>query len=182
MKKMIMLLGAIVFASALHAATMTWSILNMQAANVEAGWAVALYDAGTTFDYAKAADGTLKSLYSTTTIASGTTIKATESGLNNPSGAAFAPGDSISMYAVIFQGSSIESATAYLVSDVKTGSVNAQGSNFTIAFGSMAATTSANTFKNAMAQGWQPAGTPEPTSGLLLLLGGAMLALRRKRA
>lgn len=30
--------------------------------------------------------------------------------------------------------------------------------------------------------GWtEAAGTPEPTSGLLLLLGGAMLALRRKQ-
>jgi len=28
---------------------------------------------------------------------------------------------------------------------------------------------------------YTPAGTPEPTSGLLLLLGGAMLALRRKQ-
>ena len=31
-------------------------------------------------------------------------------------------------------------------------------------------------------EGWAKASIPEPTSGLLLLLGGAMLALRRKRA
>lgn len=30
--------------------------------------------------------------------------------------------------------------------------------------------------------GWAKAGVPEPTSALLLLMGGAMLALRRKRA
>ena len=30
--------------------------------------------------------------------------------------------------------------------------------------------------------GWAAADVPEPTSGLLILLGGAMLALRRKRA
>ena len=29
--------------------------------------------------------------------------------------------------------------------------------------------------------GWETSGTPEPTSGMLLLLGGAMLALRRKQ-
>ena len=35
---------------------------------------------------------------------------------------------------------------------------------------------------NASANTWTQMAIPEPTSGLLLLIGGALLALRRKRA
>lgn len=34
----------------------------------------------------------------------------------------------------------------------------------------------------ALSGGWNGAAVPEPTSGVLLLIGGAMLALRRRRA
>ena len=128
-------------------------------------------------DYAKAKDGTLAAWYTGTAPASGTTVKATESGLNNPEGNAFAPGDTISMYAVIFKGNSIASATEYLVSDVVMGSVKANGANFSVSYGSLSATTTANKFLNST---WQS--VPEPTSGLLMLVGLGALALRRRRA
>ena len=177
MKKLIVLLGAVTLAGITQAATMTWTILNMQAMDVAEGNFVALYDGSTTFDYAKAKDGTLAAWYTGSAISSGTVIKATESGLNNPSGAAFQPGDEISMYAVIFKGDSIANATQYLVSDVKSASVKANGANITVSFGSLAATTTSNAFLNKT---WQS--VPEPTSGLLMLVGLGALALRRRRA
>ena len=137
MKKLIILLAAVAFASISQAATMSWAINNMQGVNAEAGWFVALYDGATTFNYDDAKSGTLTAWYTGTATASGTIVKAGVAGLNNPEGEAFSPGDTISMYAVIFKGSSIASATEYMVSDVVTGSVKANGANFAVSFGSL---------------------------------------------
>ena len=91
MKKLIVLLGAVALAGITQAATMTWSINNMQGVGAQEGWFIALYDGASTFNYDKAKDGTLAAWYTSTATASGTLVRATESGLNNPSGAAFSP-------------------------------------------------------------------------------------------
>ena len=96
MKKLMIVVAAIALAGASQAATMAWSVLNMQAGGVEAGWLVALYDASTTFDYAKAKDGTLAALYTANTVlqSSGSTVvKVQSSGNNKPNGDAFSVGD-----------------------------------------------------------------------------------------
>ena len=86
-------------------------------------------------------------------------------------------------YALIFNGTSIDTATDYRVAGVFTANVPGSGA--------------VNISKDLTGQvegGWSsisgstptpptpgPSGIPEPTSGLLLLVGGAMLALRRKQ-
>ena len=179
MKKLMIVLAAVALAGVAQAATMSWSAMNMQAKDVEAGWLVALYDSTTTFDYAKAKSGDLAAWYSGTTETYGTAgaVRVMSSGNNNPSGAAFSPGDTISAYAVIFNAATIADATQYMVSDVASATVNAGGSNISLAFGSMALTTTANKFYGAT---WES--VPEPTSGLLMLVGLGALALRRRKA
>lgn len=77
-------------------------------------------------------------------------------------------------YAVIFNAGSVDAATKYYITPTKTMTINGVGTT-AFAFGSQAASQTAS-------WGTVPSsGTPEPTSALLLLVGGAMLALRRKQ-
>ena len=177
MKKLMVILAAVALAGAAQAATMTWSALNLGAVGAQEGWYVALYDSSVAFDGAAAQAGTITSIYSASVTTSGTILRAYSAGNNNPEGNAFAPGDSISAYAVIFNAADIADATEYMMSGVVTATVNAQGGNITLAFGNAAATSTANKFMGAT---W--AAVPEPTSGLLMLVGLGALALRRRRA
>ena len=80
---------------------------------------------------------------------------------------------SYNMYAVIFDADAIADSTAFVVSKELTNKACPDGSsNMSLLFGTQADYTTTTK--------WQS--IPEPTSGLLLLLGVAGLALRRRRA
>ena len=85
-------------------------------------------------------------------------------------------------YAIIFNAGSVDKATSFYVTDAKTMTVGNVGATM-YALGTQAATQTATWSKVG---GVTPPGpvtpdVPEPTSGLLLVLGGAALALRRKQ-
>jgi len=86
-------------------------------------------------------------------------------------------GTSQTAYAVIFNAGSVDSATKYYVTGTKTMTINGVGSTV-FALGSQAASQTASwgTVPNSGS-----GDGPEPTSAMLLLVGGAMLALRRKQ-
>ena len=181
MKKLVMFIAVAVAAVGVQAATLSWSITNMigpDGNNAPVGTYVALFAAGTEYDHAKALAGTITPTYTSTAVAAGTTgaTRVYESGLGS-----YNAGDTASFYAVVYDASSIAGANNYVISDVVSATVSSTGANISLAFGSMKATTTANKFLTSLNSGWTSANVPEPTSALLLLVGGAMLALRRKQ-
>ena len=177
MKKLLIAV-AIGFAAAIsNAAVVNWNVMNIQpspaATSVGAGWLVQIYSADTVFSYEAAKAGTITALDSATSVASGTIFKASGSFGD------YAKSAAVNTYAVVFDAATVDAAKYYIVSAEVDKNINAAGSDLTIGFGNMASTATSNTFRNSS---WTAAAVPEPTSGLLLLLGMAGLALKRKRA
>lgn len=175
MKKLMITMMAVALAAIANAATVKWSVTNVQSSPdnaVAAGWAVQIFGEGVTYDYAKAVAGELATWTTGTTTASGTSFRANGS-------ATQADGTTASYYMVIYDNANIADAQNYIVSGLKSVTTNAAGSDVNASFGSMSGTGSTNMF---LSSSWTATAVPEPTSGLLMLLGMAGLALRRRRA
>lgn len=178
MKKVIMLFAVAFSAIVMHAATVNWSVNNVQApggGSATAGWLVQIFDSSVAYDYEAAKAGTITALDSAAVTLSGTVMKASGSGITKNAG------DAVNVYAVVYDAATVDGAANYIVSAVTAKNMPANGSNLSLAFGNMAGTTTANLFKDATFTSTGGGGVPEPTSGLLLLVGGALLALRRKQ-
>ena len=87
----------------------------------------------------------------------------------------YANGAPVNAYLVVFNSDSADTATYAYVSDVVSGAIGAAGQSPSLGFDLSSSATASN---------WTSLGSPvpEPTSGLLMLLGMAGLALRRRRA
>ena len=173
--KILMTVAIALFGTMLNAASVTWSVNAIQSspdATVGSGWLVQIYSSTVAFDIEKAVAGELTVWSSSSTVAAGATYRATATVADG-----LANGTSGEFYAVIWDASSIGDAKNYIVSDNYTATASAAGNPVNMTFGAMTATTSSNKFLNSS---WQA--VPEPTSGLLMLVGLAGLALRRRRA
>lgn len=182
MKKLIIALGAVVCAASIQAASLNWSITQVQATS-EGGSDLTTY---TALLYFSAGSGTVGGTLTTVTkdnviasldgssVLSGYVISKSLSSSGAVGGAtnassSFGSGDSVTGFAVILDGT-VDSYSNYIVTDdVPISWTSSTGSKM-MAFGSQASAT------------WTAAAVPEPTSGLLMLLGVAGLALRRRRA
>ena len=181
MKKIIIMAAAMMLGIVANAAAVVWQANAIQSSpdvTVGAGWLVQVYSADIAFDYDDAKAGDITAFASASTVAAGTTYRASGSVADG-----LANGTSGSFYAVIYDASSVAGAKNYIVSDAVTVSATAAGNDVQLTFGAMAApTAAANKFLNSSWTAVPSESVPEPTSGLLLLLGMAGLALRRKQA
>ena len=177
MKKILIVALAAMLGVVANAATVKWQVTNVQSSPdtaVAAGWAVQIFSASVSYDYAKAATGDITAVFSGETVAASTSFRAAGTEANGQ-----ANGTTESYYMVIYDNANIANAKNYIVSGVKDLTTNDAGSDATLSFGSMKGTTAANMF---LGSSWQATAVPEPTSGLLMLVGLAGLALRRRRA
>ena len=193
MKKLMIAFAAVAMGVAAQAATVDWQFqVTSSATDYHASnYALYLVDA-TSWDAAKAGAGITANtftdnsiVYAQTTFASGTGKGSSKTYISNIAGGTtsgasataladsiVAAGDTLDVYYVILDSSTDPSK--YYVSDKATLTGRAAtGTAIQTGFGSVA---------NSSVSWTNTAAVPEPTSGLLMLLGMAGLALRRKRA
>ena len=162
-------------AIAANAATVNWSGLNAPLSpdvKTPASYSIYLVDKNIGVETALATilaggtDGIYGQIASSKIFAVGTTAFRWQD-TAQPITGTWGEGDTISAYSIIFDSTTAKNAKNYLATDPKTGTFSSS-IVAPLSYGSQAGKT------------WTA--VPEPTSGLLLLLGVAGLALRRRRA
>ena len=185
MKKLVIALAAMTIAVVTQAASVNWVMSGVtQPGKTDAGSGYVAYL------FASSVSDSLKSTYTTiaqssvlsaidegkfatvvgNAIATGTTVAS--GNVSSLGIGSFGSGDSLTLYAVIFDASTYGAASNYATT----------ASDKTVSFTSSTGSKPASwtNFSSTSGQGWTA--VPEPTSGLLMLLGMAGLALRRRRA
>ena len=196
MKKLMIALGLVAMAAiSAQAARINWSVSGVTAYSPDAtpeGYTMVCFCSGVNWDdssqdvypaiadaeaWAKSNGATTEGVHQLNTATVGKTGSASTTSAygtmqafwKNSSAAGTKAGD---FYAIIFNADKIADATAYMVTTVKEGLV-------------FSTTQTATQGASLSAGEWHaiggPSPIPEPTSGLLLLLGVAGLALRRKQ-
>lgn len=182
MKKFLIIMAMVLIAAAVNAASVSWSGTNVKAdpgGNAATSYTIYLVDASVISSDSLAGEiaaGNLSSLKPT-----GNAVVATTTGLAQggegigrwattaslPS--SYEVGTKPMFYTVILN-DQLADAAWYLITDTNTETIPATG-NLSMDFGDQVGVE------------WQPIKpVPEPTSGLLIMLGVAALALKRKKA
>ena len=182
--KKLMIAAAIVCAAAFaQAAAVDWDVGDIQDspnATVAEGWIAYLVD-GTKYDaFIALAAGDVAAWVAT----AGNTLDKQEvyegrAGFEvSGNGGSWNAEATASAFAVLFDSNDAATAKNYAYTAVGTDVIAATGQDGYISFGDFADAMK----ETGSSGGWQATAAPEPTSGLLLLLGVAGLALRRRRA
>ena len=174
MKKLVMLMVAAVLACAAEAASVNWGASGLTDFK---GGTFYLFDSSKQSDVLAAlgaVDDTTASALANMAITSGTVTTKGKATANNTD-----VGNVTSVMALVFEGSTIADGVAYkyIVDDISSMVYTPPAS----APGSLASNLATAGTSGTMSAAGGGGDVPEPTSGLLLLVGGAMLALRRKQ-
>ena len=180
MKKLIIALAAVVMAVAVQAATVSWGSGTIYTPGAEGAFTTTKAAASSVSFYLWTMDAETYAATTLDSIAKLDTSTATATAKNNALGGtvnyqnktSYDAGDTVN-WAVLFKYTDANDKEWY-IANKGSGQVNDLGG--ALSFSNLASASSGY----AAVGGWTA--VPEPTSGLLMLLGMAGLALRRKRA
>ena len=173
MKKLMMLIVAAALACVAQAASVDWAATGLSAYKNQTFY---LFD-GASSDSVLAALGAVDD--STATTLSGMALMSgTVSSKGKASAAAVDVGSATSVFALVL-GGEIADGTGFVTITENVSSMLYQPPNTPP--GTFSSTIATAGTKGTMVKAGGGGDVPEPTSGLLLLVGGAMLALRRKQ-
>ena len=185
MKKLMFMLAAIVMAAGAQAASVWWTCAGAVDGNGSSASGLAYFvnAAVLSHDDALALEGkgataiadALSGSYSFSG-SSGNYGVAKASAVGDTARGLSADGGSYSVYLVLFDTATITDSSNFYVTDAKNLTALAGADDVaSVKWGNVGTATSAS-------GAWKAANVPEPTSGLLMLVGLAGLALRRRRA
>jgi hypothetical protein len=178
MKKLIVAAFAAMLGIAANAAAIEWGMTGVTDSPdtaKAAGWAVYVMDAST-FDAFSALSGTEVAAYAAANaLFTGATTSGRTGTNANVTDGDYAAGTTVNSYMVVFNNAAATDATYYAYTGKNSTTIAASGADGAMQFGSFTDATSST-------GGWTATAVPEPTSGLLMLVGLAGLALRRRRA
>ena len=182
MKKLLIAACAAMLGIAVNAAQVTWSMTNVAASPdkaAAAGWAFYVLDSSKYSAFTALTGGAIATYLGTAgnTVAQGTTTSGRTGVGASVKGGSYSGGDTVNSFMVIFNNASPAAATYYAYTGVGDTTISAGGADDSISFGKFADATAATSGGSG---GWKS--VPEPTSGLLMLVGLGALALRRRRA
>ncbi len=183
MKKLMFMLAAVAVAACTQAASVNWTCTNVKDGDGNAISGVAYFinaatlsqDAFKALDGADAFNTALSGMYSYTPATAGKyTVAATDAVANSTLGLSDAT--AYSVYLAVFDTATITDTSKYYLTEVKPLTTMSGTDSASLKWGSQSTASQA-------AGAWGSVSpVPEPTSGLLMLIGMAGLALRRRRA
>lgn len=178
MNKLLIILVGLITTITVNAATVEWSLTKIASspdAVAAAGWIGYILDVSKYNDFSALSTEKLVDFVTNNSICSGNTKSAR--GVNlSITGGSYSGSETVSSFLVLFNNADAKNATYYINTAISKTTISEGGADGTIAFG---------TFDTAMAASGSSSGwvaVPEPTSGLLMLLGVASLALRRRNS
>ena len=169
-----MIISVVALATSVQAASIIWKLTPITASesNAAAAGMVGYFMDASTYDAFSALTADQVASYAAANYTfTGTTTKNARTGVVTlaPTSGNYENESTVQGYVVLFDTADAATADYYVATSVVSGNIPASGATTTLDFGSVASNG-----------GWQTTAVPEPTSGLLLLLGMAGLALRRR--
>lgn len=180
MKKLMFMLAAVAMTAGVQAASVSWTCTNVKDGSGDPISGIAYFVNAATLSQSDAKAFTKASEWTTALSGAYSWTPETAGKYSNADGVAnatlgLADATASQAYLVVFDTATITDASHYYMTEVKSFDTLSGSYTANVKWGSQSTASQA-------AGAWTSVNVPEPTSGLLMLVGLAGLALRRKRA